>query len=62
MRGNIRYMKIRYISGSDVGIEPYRPHLHIPYLMIQGRDKSRQGIYRDAVLIGGRLFSWRPKK
>lgn len=69
MKYCVRKIKIRHINSHDVGIEVsfcFTPH--IPYLTIQGRDKSRQGIYRDAVLIGHRrprterkLFSWRPK-
>lgn len=55
-------MKIRHVNSRDVGIEPHRPHAHIPHYWVPGRDRSRCGPYRDAHLIRTALFSWRPKK
>ena len=53
-------MKIRRIKSMDVGIEGYIPHPRIRYLMVNGRDNSLRGPYRDTIFFPPNgLFVWR---
>ncbi len=52
-------MKIRRLNSRDVGIEGYRPHPYIRFLMVKGRDNSIRGPYRRTILLPKGLFVWR---
>lgn len=53
-----RKIKIRRINSRDVGIEGYRRHPHIRFLMVKGRDNSIRGPYRNTILFPTGLFVW----